>query len=77
MTEQYLLSVFSILLTPGFNYITNKISKRLFHANWQPVQVTYKVSVLIAKVCGKRQVSEGAIVAAAAVGGSLCLCYLS
>ena len=28
-------------------------------AIWQLVQVTYKASVLIAKVCGKRQVSEG------------------
>ena len=28
-------------------------------ATWQLVQVAYKVSVLIAEVCGKRQVSEG------------------
>ena len=29
-------------------------------ANWQLVQVTYKVSVYMANVCGKRQVGKGA-----------------
>ena len=29
-------------------------------AIWQPVQVTYKASVYMTKVCGKSQVSEGA-----------------
>ena len=28
-------------------------------ASWQLVQVTYKASVYITKVCGKRQVSKG------------------
>ena len=28
-------------------------------ATWQLVQVTYKVSMYITKVCGKRQVSNG------------------
>ena len=29
-------------------------------ASWQPVQVTYKMSVYMTKECGKRQVSQGA-----------------
>ena len=29
-------------------------------ATWQPVQVTYKAFVLVAKVCDKRWVSKGA-----------------
>ena len=29
-------------------------------ASWQPVQVTYKAFVCLARVCGKRQVGKGA-----------------